>query len=250
MSAGDKAGKKDLRELDERRAAFIAGVSHDLKTPLNGIIGFTSVLMMDAAGKNPEQEKKLKLVFESANLMLERINALVRFHRLEAGVILPEPDWLMPADLMLQAAESLRPAAEEAGLRLVVQPGGPTRIHSDLGLLASALREILSNALRFSREGEIRLTAALEQGGDGSGKQLCFSVSDEGIGFSEENLQILRRGLRPEEPGDQFQGLGLGLALARLAAESLNAWLEVESVVQQGSTFRLCLPLEPAQIEE
>ena len=234
-------------EVERQRAEFIAGVSHDLKTPLNGIIGFTSVILADRAGQDADLEQKLGMVYESARVMLNRINALVDFHRLEAGLRKPEPDWIAPMDLLKESLELHRVAAEKEGLELLAEQGGPTRIHTDMHLLSVALNEVLSNAVRFGRQGLVRVW--MESKEQAERTRLCFCVADEGIGFKPEALAKLRRGLRPTDDGDHFGGMGLGLALARLCMEKLGGWVEVESQADAGASFRLSLDLPSDGIE-
>lgn len=241
-------GKSEaMLEVERRRAEFIAGVSHDLKTPLNGIIGFTSVILADQAGRDADLEQKLGMVYESARVMLHRINALVDFHRLEADIRKPEPDWIAPMDLLKESTELHRVAAEKEGLELLLEQAGPTRIHTDMRLLSIALNEVLSNAVRFGRQGQVRVWMETQEQAEGI--QLCFCVADQGIGFKPEALAKLRRGLRPADDGDLFEGLGLGLALARLCMEKLGGWIEVGSQAGAGATFRLYLdlPLDKVQ---
>ena len=236
-----------MLEVERRRAEFIAGVSHDLKTPLNGIIGFTSVVLADQAGRNADLEQKLGMVYESARVMLNRINALVDFHRLEAGTKKPEPDWIAPIDMLKESTELHRVAAEKEGLELLLEQTGPTRIHTDMRLLSVALNEVLSNAVRFGRQGQVRVW--MESKEQAERTHLCFCVADQGIGFKPEALAKLRRGLRPSDDRDHFEGLGLGLALARLSLEKLGGLIEVESQAGAGATFRLCLNLSSEGIE-
>ncbi|HOX45868.1 MAG TPA: HAMP domain-containing sensor histidine kinase [Myxococcota bacterium] len=232
------------------RAQFIATVSHDLKTPLNAVVGFTSVLLLDLQGT--EAGKKLGLVYDSARLMLERINALVELHRLEAGVLAPQPDWLFPGELLLQAAEEARAAAEGKGLALAAEPrGGPARLRTDLRLVQRALRELVSNAVRFSRQGEIRLGLGLEAGGRPGARRVRFWVHDPGVGMKPAQLAELRAAFEPAQAplAWPFQGLGLGLALARQAARALGGWLEVEAPPEHGCRFSLVLELDEADLE-
>ncbi len=232
------------------RAQFIATVSHDLKTPLNAVVGFTSVLLLDLQGT--EAGKKLGMVYDSAKVMLDRLNALVELHRLEAGVLAAQPDWVFPGELLLQVAEEARAAAEGKGLRLLLEPrGGPARARFDARLAQRALRELLSNAVRFSREGELRVSLALEEGAPSGAVRLRFEVRDEGLGLRPAQRAELSAAFDParDHLSWPFQGLGLGLALARQAARAAGGHLEAVAAPERGACFSLVLELGAGDVE-
>ena len=100
-------------EKEKRRAKFMADVSHDMKTPLNAVIGFTSVLLQDKKELGAEKARQLDLVYKSAHRLLERVDALTEFFRLQAGVIGPEADWFSPRQLIEETFDQFRDDAGE-----------------------------------------------------------------------------------------------------------------------------------------
>ncbi|MBN2494746.1 MAG: HAMP domain-containing histidine kinase [Deltaproteobacteria bacterium] len=228
---GDQAGQ---------RAAFFANVGHDLKTPLNGIIGFASVLLADLAG-DPERVRQVRMIYTSAQKLLARIEAFLDYTRLEAGQLQLRPEWILPGDFLRQLAEPLRPEAEQSGMRIEVRSQqAPSRIRTDARLLGRVLGELLTNAVRYGQQGRIEASVrALPQCVVG------FELRDEGIGMAAEALGRLRESLS----GTGFEGLGLGLAIARQAAGALGGRVEVDSEPGRGCVFQLVLQLARGDIE-
>jgi len=214
---------------DKQRAEFMAHVSHDLKTPLNAVIGFTSVLLQDPK-TGPDKRHQLQLVYDSARLLLSRIDALCNFYRMEGGVIVPEKESLQTAGLLSEIGESFRPAAEKKGLVLQIQAPGSATLNLSSRLLRFVLEELLANAIKYTPSG----TVTLEASGDAA--TTAIAVADSGPGIKAETLESIRASLA----GEGWDGLGLGLALARQAALLMGAQLEVESS-DAGSRFTLVL---------
>jgi signal transduction histidine kinase len=237
-----------ILQLERRKAEFVATVSHDLKTPLNAIVGFTSVLLQDAGQMPPDWAHQLRLVHQSSHQLLERINDLLEFHRLEAGKIVPAPGWLSPGEVVLQALEPFRQAAQAVGVELKTELGGaPRRLRCDHRLLLRILRELLSNGVRFTRQGSVTLRVGVDRA---QGISVRFLVQDTGLGLQAESLSTLRASLQAGEPLQRsYAGLGLGLALCREAAGLLGGTLRVEGAPDQGCTFTLALNLSPEDVE-
>jgi two-component system sensor histidine kinase/response regulator len=244
--------ERKVAARDRKRAEFVGTVSHDLKTPLNAIVGFTSVLLADATGFGPEQTRQLRLVYDSARSLLERINDLLEFHRLEAGKIEAGYDWFYVAELVIQMVESHREAAEQGGASLMPElTGGPARLRSDARLLRRILDEMVSNAIRFGG-GEIRLSISSEQASHAPERTLVrFLVSDGGSGFSGARHAELTEALDPrtDDLDRSYAGLGLGLALAREAAGLLGGWIELAPPGSQAGGVSLVIDLASADLE-
>jgi len=218
--------------VDKQRAEFMVNVSHDLKTPLNAVIGFTSVLLQDHE-QDSEKLHQLQLVYRSARLLLSRIDALTNFYRMQAGVLASQLEWIEPGRWTKDLGEVFSESAEQKGLKLEVldTPTGPGKIKASLKLLGFALDELLSNAIKYTSSGSVTLEFA------GLDKSVVWSVSDTGSGIKPEALETLQKSLA----GDSWEGLGLGLALARQAAFLMNGRIEVDSSGAGGSRFRLIL---------
>jgi K+-sensing histidine kinase KdpD len=254
-----KVSKPDQGELMERiarrdrqRAEFVATVSHDLKTPLNGIVGFTSVLLAEANKRDDqEQVHKLQLVFDSAKVMLERINALVGLYRMEAGRIQVSLDWLLPEQVMRQVVESIgeKMNANEVSIKLQLADA-PKRIQSDVSLMASVLNELLANAVRFGKAPWNLALNTRDVDEDGF-REVVFSISDQGPGLPADKRQSFQLALGKDvAPLDRdWSVLGLGLALAQQAASLLQGWIEVDHPEKGGCVFSLVLRLPDDQVE-
>jgi signal transduction histidine kinase len=228
-------------EKEKLRAKFMADVSHDMKTPLNAVIGFTSVLLQDKEELGAEKARQLDLVYKSAHRLLERVDAFTEFFRLQAGVIGPEADWFSPRQLIEETFDQFRDDAGEKGIELRIGPDPiPSRMRSASKLISRALRELVSNAVKFTTAGVVSVDVQIEDG------RVAFRVSDTGSGLSAKSLQKLAEALGP---ADTYAGLGLGLALTREAALRLDGRIEVESQPDQGSTFTLIVELSEENLE-
>lgn len=238
---------QQIASRDRRRAEFVGTVSHDLKTPLNAIVGFTSVLLADAARLDPEQVHQLRLVYESARSLLGRINDLLEFHRIEAGRIQPRPAWLQPAELVAQVAGRHAERCAQQQIELRVEPGSADlRIRSDAQLIQRVLDELVANAIRFGGPGVTRLQVRAP----GDGPAVRLSVSDPGAGWSADKGEQIMRALDPKvaELERSYDGLGLGLALAREAARLLGGHLEVAAGAGRPTRLSLVLDLDPDDV--
>lgn len=240
------------REPEQRLARFMAGVSHDLKTPLNSVIGFTSVLLQGAEGLQAEQLHQLRLVAQSANRLLGRLDALVEFFRLRAGIITPRPDWFVPGPVItrvLEATEGARTGKD------VVEGALPGRIRADARLFERVMRELVANGNSHGG-GVTRLVCGCQDEARPETMRLQVDVHDEGPGLASARAAAMVRSLGPvflagdDQQDKSYQELGLGLALAREAAGLLGGWIELESQEERGCRFSLVLELPRAAVED
>jgi signal transduction histidine kinase len=239
-----------VRERDQKRAEFFATVSHDLKTPLNGIIGFSSLLLQDAADLDSERLRQLNLIYNSARALLERIDNLLDLYRMESGKIKANPDWQVVAEVAQQAVAPLAQKAADQGLRLGVSlDRSPARLRVDRQVLARVLKQLLANALKFTRQGSIELSVESESL-DADRTRVRFAVRDTGIGIRPEELARLSAALtEAANPLDRsYQAIGLGLAIAREAAYLLGGRLTVDSQANQGSIIALVLDCSSSDV--
>jgi signal transduction histidine kinase/CheY-like chemotaxis protein len=233
-----------LREANEAKSRFLANVSHELRAPVTAIIGLAR-LLLDARSEplSGEQAHQLQLVQGSAADLLARVNDLLDLAKAESGRI--EPNWA-PVDLAAvfgRLRGTLRPLARP-GVELVVDEPPATGLVTDELLLTQLLRNLLTNALKFTDRGSV------EMGARRHGDRLRIAVADTGIGIPlaeqgrvfEEFHQV--RGAR------QAGGTGLGLPYARRVAVLLGGSLELLSEPGEGSTFTLELPLRPAAADD
>lgn len=222
-------------EREQRRAEFMADVSHDMKTPLNAVIGFTSVLLQDREKLDAEKARQLELIYRSAYRLLERMDALTEFFRLQAGFAGPRADWFSPRQLVEEAIDEFRDDAREKNIELRAGPGPtPSRLRAGSRLVSRVLRELVSNAVRFTSAGAVSVDLKAENG------RVVLQVADTGAGMSVASLQELSRSLGSE---DTYAGMGLGLALSREAARQLGGRIQADSRPGEGSIFTLVIEL-------
>jgi signal transduction histidine kinase len=227
---------------EQNRAEFMADVSHDMKTPLNAVIGFTSVLLQDRQKLGSEQAHQLELVYKSAHRLLGRVDALTEFFRLQAGVVAPQTDWFSPRQLIEETFDQFRDDAREKNLELRIGSGPmPSRLRASSNLVSRVLRELVSNAVKFTTAGAVGVGVQVEDG------RVVFRVADTGSGMSASSLQRLSRALGS---ADTYKGLGLGLALSREAARKLGGRIQADSRADEGSTFTLVVEMSKDDVEE
>ncbi len=228
-----------LREASEAKSRFLANVSHELRAPVTAVIGLTRLLLDPRSDPlTDEQTHQLQLVQTSAADLLDRVNDLLDLAKAESGQI--EPQWA-PVDLVSlfgQLRGTLRPMAKP-GVELIVDEPVATLV-SDEVLLTQVLRNLLTNALKFTPAGEVRLSARAD------GARVEFVVADTGIGIPVAEQGRVFEEFHQVRGAQQVggQGTGLGLPYARRLAAILGGELAMYSVEGEGSTFTVTLPSE------
>ncbi len=234
---------KEKAEVANRaKSTFLANMSHELRTPLNSIIGFTGILLKGMAGPlNQEQNKQLEMVRGSANHLLALINDVLDISRIEAGKVHLHYDTFDLYKLIDQTVQSMLPLARKKKLAMKVQSApGNSNVTSDQRRVEQILINLISNAIKFTEKGEIRIKS---QVGDGF---IRTSVIDTGIGIRTADRDKIFETFRQLDGGldRRREGTGLGLPICRKLTKMLGGWLEVESEFRAGSAFILKLPLE------
>jgi signal transduction histidine kinase len=227
-----------LNRASEAKSRFFAGVSHELRSPLSSILGLSRLLLDDDGASRTEQRTQLQLIAASARELLELVNELLDVAKAESGRLVPEPAHVDLDVLFSELRGSMRPLAR-AGVDLEVDAPAGLEVETDRVLLAQVLRNLLSNALKFTLEGRVRLTAELQ-----SAYELVISVSDTGIGIAPEHQErIFEEFFQVRGPlqADR-RGTGLGLPYARRVVQTLGGILSLRSEPGAGSTFSVHLP--------
>ncbi|PIY21395.1 MAG: hypothetical protein COZ12_04950 [Deltaproteobacteria bacterium CG_4_10_14_3_um_filter_60_8] len=244
-----------LQELDRLKSMFIASMSHELRTPLNSIIGFTGLMLQGMAGPiNDEQRDQLGRVYRAGKHLLSLITDVIDIAKIESGKILPHVEDFMLAEVIDEACENLKVQIADKGLELIkMVPATPIPMHSDRRRLLQCLLNFLSNAVKFSEKGTIRVEVAEWQRGKGAegqreegGEFVEISVSDTGVGIKQEDMgRLFQSFVRLESSLKVIvPGTGLGLYLTKkLATEVLGGEVAAESIEGEGSTFRLRVPV-------
>jgi signal transduction histidine kinase len=222
------------------KSAFLANMSHEIRTPLNAVIGFTRIVRRKGAGElPPKQVENLDKVLVSADHLLGLINTILDIAKIEAGRMEVQPTTFDAATLVEESTTSVQPLIKEGQVQLKteVEPDLPS-IYSDQDKIKQILINLLSNAAKFTSEGQITVSARHQE------EMLEIAVSDTGIGISEEALERVFEEFEQAESTTQQQygGTGLGLPISRKLARLLGGDLSAASANGYGSTFTLTVP--------
>ena len=230
------------------KSAFLANMSHEIRTPLNGIIG--TVYLLRRENPTPAQERRLQVVANAAQHLLEVINDILDISRIEANKMLIEETEVQPAAIVAEAVAMLADKAAEKHLQLRIDTdSAPAHARGDPVRLKQALVNYLGNAIKFTEQGHIRVCCRCIETRDNS-LLVRFEVEDTGIGINPEALARL---FAPFEQADnsttrRFGGTGLGLAITRHLATLMQGEAGAESTPGQGSTFWFTARLRPSTV--
>jgi signal transduction histidine kinase/CheY-like chemotaxis protein len=226
------------------RAAFLAMMSHEIREPMNGVVGMARLLRdtpLDA-----EQRSYVDTAIESAEALLTIVNDILDLGRIDAGRLELAPVSVELASFLERLRLQIEPraSARQIGFRCEVLPGTPAIVRADPGRLRQVLLNLVGNAVKFTEEGEV----VLRVGPLGPSGGLAIAVEDSGIGIPPEALDRLFSSFAQAGPDTPrlYGGSGLGLKIAHRLIEAMGGTIAVTSRVGQGSTFRVELPLPAA----
>ncbi|MCM3882313.1 ATP-binding protein [Frankia sp. R82] len=236
-----------LERANEAKTRFLRNVSHELRAPVTSVLGLAR-LLLDPTGDplSTEQRRQADLILASSGDLLTLVNDLLDLAKAESGHLDTAFEEVDVSAMLATVEGSMRPLATRAAVRLVFDvPADIGPLRTDESLLCRILRNLVTNALKFTEQGEVRVSVR-------GGNPLVFAVSDTGIGIGpadaervfDEFYQV-RTHLHA-----QVRGTGLGLPYARRVATLLGGRLDLDSAVGAGSTFTVALPREPSPVPE
>ncbi|WP_394781314.1 sensor histidine kinase [Undibacterium sp.] len=232
-----------LREADVTKSRFLSNTSHELRTPLGSIQAIAQILLDRMDGDlSAEQEKQVQFIAGAANNLSDLVNDLLDLAKIEAGKEDVHASEIHIIELFSTLKGMMRPLKINADVELVFsQTDMLPPFFSDEGKVAQILRNFISNALKFTEHGSVRVSAVLSE----EDRTICFYVVDTGIGIAPENFSLVFEEFGQVEHPIQgrVKGTGLGLPLCRKLARLLQGDVKLTSTVGVGSIFSLILPL-------
>jgi len=233
---------EQLRQASDLKSRFLSYMSHEFRTPLGSIRSITRLLSDELDGPlSPEQHKQVLFISGAAGELSDMVDDLLDLAKIEAGRITISPAWFDMLDLFSALRGMFRPIVDANAVDLIFEePQDMPRLYTDDKKLAQILRNFISNALKFTQQGEVRVSARAE--GDG---EVCFAVSDTGIGIPQDlHGNLFEDFVQIDTPlQKRLRGTGLGLSLCKRFAELLGGRVGVSSQPGVGSTFFVIIPV-------
>jgi|SRR5579862_151836 len=233
---------EQLHQASDLKSRFLSYMSHEFRTPLGSIASLTRILLDRMDGPlTEEQEKQIRFVRDAAVELTDMVNDLLDLAKVEAGRISISPAWFEMVDLFSALRGMFKPIISSEDVDLIFeQPVDIPQLYTDHKKLSQILRNFVSNALKFTPKGSVRVAAVY----DGVG-MVTFSVADTGIGIAREHQAALFNDfVQLDSPiQKRLRGTGLGLSLSRKLAELLGGGVRVDSEPGAGSTFFLTVPV-------
>jgi signal transduction histidine kinase len=233
---------EQLRKASELKTRFLSNMSHEFRTPLNSVLALSRLLLDRVDGDlTPEQERQVGYIRRSAESLLELVNDLLDLAKVEAGKIEVKTTSFTVSNLFGGLRGALRPLLVSPAVELIFDSADDIpELVTDEAKVAQILRNLVSNALKFTEKGEVRVRAQYEA----ESKLVSFSVRDTGIGIApEDQSRIFEEFLQVDTRlQKKSKGTGLGLPLSRSLAGLIGGTIRVESVLGQGSVFTLAIP--------
>jgi signal transduction histidine kinase len=236
----DKAAQ--LKEALDLKSRFLSYMSHEFRTPLSSVYNLSGILLQATDGPlSSEQVRQVQFIRDSIRELTEMVDDLLDLAKVDAGRIAVSPEWFEMVDLFAALRGMFKPIVTSGSVSLIFEePQAAPRIYSDDRRLSQILRNFISNALKFTKEGEVRVSAR------GVGEaEIEFAVTDTGVGIDPQYVPTLFNDFVQVDTRLQrrLRGTGLGLSLSRKLAELLGGKVGVESKLGAGSRFWVVIPI-------
>ncbi|WP_421038025.1 sensor histidine kinase [Mitsuaria sp. CC2] len=240
---------QQLRQATELKSRFLAYMSHEFRTPISSIRSLTRLLLDRVDGPlTDEQEKQINFIRTTSEEFADMVNDLLDLAKVEAGRIDVSPGWFELVDLFAALRGMFKPVLVNPEVQLIFEePQGIAQLFTDDAKLSQILRNYISNALKFTAQGEVRVSAVTAPAASGvpGEDEITFSVADTGIGIAPEfHDAIFQDFIQIGSPiQKRLRGTGLGLSLSKRLAELLGGRVGLRSEPGVGSVFSVTLPL-------
>jgi PAS domain S-box-containing protein len=236
---------QEVEQANRMKSEFLARMSHDLRTPMNAIVGFSDLLAEQGEGPlNETQQLFVQRIQAGAKHLLDLISDLLDLSKIEAGRMALRREEFSAADAVNDVVSVLRPLADVKGISLNSSVPGRLSVHADRTRFKQVLYNLVSNAVKFTPQGgSVQVEARQQQ------DSVLFAVTDTGIGISAQDQEAIFNEFHQAHAGEAQarEGTGLGLAISRRLVELHGGSIWVESEPDRGSRFSFTLPVEPPE---
>ncbi|UJR81699.1 Histidine kinase [Sandaracinus amylolyticus] len=237
---------EQLQLISKYKSEFLANMSHELRTPLNSLLILSKMLADNVQGNlTPEQVKFAQTVYTSGNDLLSLINEILDLSKVEAGKMPIDPRSASMGEVRDYLEQTFRHVAQQKSLSfdIEVEPGVPGELYTDILRLQQILKNLLSNAFKFTAQGGVTLTIGRAPKDRGE-NIVSFAVTDTGIGIAHDKQKLIFEAFQQADgtTSRKYGGTGLGLTISREIARLLGGSIEVKSEIDEGSTFTLYIP--------
>ena len=236
---------EQVQEKEQTLQDFMADVSHELRTPLTSIRGFTQALLDGTVQDEEQRLHSAQVIDDEARRMLRLVNDLLDLARMQAGEFRLHREPIAPTELLEHIVDVFAPRAEEAGIALRTEVQGTLPpVSMDFDRMVQVLNNFVANAIQYTRQGSVTLGARIDS------DQLVITIADTGDGIPPDELAFLFERFYRGDSTARRRGTGLGLAITREIARAHSGDVDVHTVVGEGTSFRIAIPVAPASEPE